>query len=65
MTSWFEFNERREPMGDVVEFTPADREIEHVDSTTIVEKIELTDALKQLFLAQGYTFGDDDDSREI
>ena len=47
-------------MGDVVEFTRSDREIEHVDASTIVEKLELTPELKRQFEAMGYTFGDEE-----
>ena len=46
-------------MGDVLEFNrPPKHEpvIEHVDSSTIVEKIELTDEIKAEFEALGYTF---------
>ena len=61
MTTYFEFNEGRKPMGDVVEFKrPDKREIEHVDSSTIVEKLELTDELKAEFEKAGYTFDDGD-----
>lgn len=60
MTTWFEFLERRKPMGDVIEFKPSDRQIEHVDSTTIVERIELTPELKAEFEAMGYTFEEDE-----
>lgn len=56
MTTWFEYLERRKPMGDVVEFKRSDRQIEHVDASTIVEKIELTPELKAEFEAMGYTF---------
>jgi len=47
-------------MGDVVEFTRSDREIEHVDSSTIVEKLELTPELRKEFEAMGYTFDEYD-----
>jgi len=56
MTTWYEFLEGRKPMGDVVEFDPSKRDVQHVDSTTIVEKIELTPELKAEFEKQGYTF---------
>ena len=36
-----------------------DRVIEHADSTTVVEKIDLTAELKAEFEKQGYTFDDD------
>lgn len=47
---------------NVIDFrVPADdRKIEHADSTTVVEKIELTSELKAEFEKQGYTFDDDD-----
>mgnify|MGYP001822239221 CR=1 len=48
-------------MGDVLEFRPAEREIEHVDSSTIVEKLELTPELRAEFEAAGYTIEDDPD----
>lgn len=58
--TWFDFITGREPMGDVLEFKkPDNRQIEHVDSTTIVEKIELTDEMKAEFEALGYTFEDE------
>ena len=47
-------------MGDVVDFTRSDREIEHVDSSTIVEKLELTPELRKEFEAMGYTFDEYD-----
>lgn len=56
MTTYFEFNEGRELMGDVIPFERSDREIEHVDSSTIVEKIEMTSELKAEFEKAGYTF---------
>lgn len=58
MTSYFEFNEGRKAMGDVVEFKrpPKDEPvIEHVDSSTIVERLELTDEMRAEFEAAGYT----------
>jgi len=60
MTTWFEFLEGRKPMGDVLEFVRPDREIEHVDSSTIVEKLELTPELRKEFEAMGYTFDEYD-----
>jgi hypothetical protein len=47
---------------NVIDFRVAreDRQIEHVDSSTIVEKIELTAELRKEFEAMGYTFDDDD-----
>ena len=40
---------------NVIEFKPkAKTSIEHVDSSTIVERLEMTDELKQLFEEQGY-----------
>ena len=42
-------------MGDVIPFEkPTKREIEHVDSSTIVEKVEMTDELKKAFEDAGY-----------
>ena len=49
-------------MGDVLEFKrpPKDEpEIEHVDSSTIVERIELTDEMKVEFEKAGYNFPED------
>ena len=46
-------------MGDVIPFKKPDRDIEHVDSTTIVEKIELTDEMRAEFEEAGFTFDDD------
>jgi len=42
-------------MGDVVEFKKSRRDIQHVDSSTIVEKIEMTPELKKEFEELGYT----------
>lgn len=57
MTTYFEHNERIKPMGDVIPFVrPDKREIEHVDASTIVEKIELTPEMQAEFEKQGYTF---------
>lgn len=45
-------------MGDVLEFKhPPHNEpmIEHVDSSTIVERLEMTDEMKAAFEAAGYT----------
>ena len=47
-------------MGDVLDFKLPKRRIEHVDASTIVEKIELTDELKAEFEAMGYTFEEND-----
>ncbi len=48
-------------IGDVLEFKrPGKREIEHVDSSMIVERLEFTPVLKAEFEAQGYTFDDGD-----
>lgn len=45
---------------NVIEFKkPDDREFEHVDSSTIVERIEMTDELKQLFTDQGIKIDED------
>jgi hypothetical protein len=45
-------------MGDVIEFDQSKRKIEHVDSTTIVERLEMTPELKAEFEAAGYTVDD-------
>jgi hypothetical protein len=59
MTTWFEYNRREPIMGDVLQFRPKTIEdelvIEHVDSTTIVERMEMTDEMKAAFEAAGYT----------
>jgi hypothetical protein len=47
-------------VGDVLEFKKPDREIEHVDSSTIVEKLELTPELRKEFEAMGYTFEEEE-----
>ena len=44
---------------NVIPFNRTEREIEHVDSTTIVERIQMTDELKQLFEEQGYKIDED------
>lgn len=54
MTTYFEYNEGRKPMGDVIPFEKPEREIEHIDSTTMVEKIEMTPELKKAFEDAGY-----------
>lgn len=59
MTTWFEYQEGRKEMGDVLEFKPSDRQIEHVDSSTIVEKLELTPELRAEFEAAGYTIDEE------
>lgn len=46
-------------MGDVLEFKKPDRQIEHVDSSTIVEKIEMTPELKKAFEEAGYDVPED------
>jgi hypothetical protein len=56
MTDLFEYRRGDKPMGDVIPFVKSDRQIEHVDSTTIVEKLEMTDEMKAEFEALGYTF---------
>lgn len=43
-------------MGDVIDFVPSKRDIQHVDSTTIVEKVELTPEMQLEFEKLGYTF---------
>ena len=48
-------------MGDVIEFDPSKRNIEHVDSTTIVEKIEMTPEMKAEFEKHGYVIPEGDD----
>ena len=42
-------------MGDILEFEPSERDVEHVDSTTVVERVEMTDEMKAAFEAAGYT----------
>jgi len=43
-------------MGDVLEFKiPDEPVIEHVDSSTIVERLKMTPELKAEFEAAGYT----------
>ena len=50
-------------MGDVIEFKcPEEPIIEHVDSSTIVERLELTPEMRAEFEAAGYTFEDEDKS---
>lgn len=51
-------------MGDVIEFKthPDAPDIEHVDSSTIVERLELTPELRAEFEAAGYTIEEDDAS---
>lgn len=44
---------------NVVEFKRDGRTIEHVDSSTIVERLEMTDELKQLFEDQGIEINED------
>lgn len=51
-------------MGDVVEFTASDRKIEHVDKTTIVERIPWTDEMKAKFAELGYNLEDKDNEDE-
>lgn len=47
-------------MGDVIEFKqPDNRQIEHIDSSTIVERLELTPELRAEFEAAGYTIDED------
>ena len=48
-------------MGEVIEFKLPDDapEIEHVDSSTIVEKLELTPELRAEFEAAGYTIDEE------
>lgn len=45
--------------GKVVEFRKPDNE-EEVEDTTIVEAIEMTDEMKQLFRENGYEVNDED-----
>ena len=54
--NYFEYNDGSIAMGDVVPFEKPTkkREFEHVDSTTTVERIEMTDELKQAFENAGY-----------
>lgn len=58
--NYFEYMRKEKAMGDVVEFKRPERDIEHVDASTIVEKIELTPELKAEFEKQGYTFEEDE-----
>lgn len=59
MTSWFEYNERRKPVGDVIDFKPGPVTVEHVDASTIVERIEWDDDIKRKFEeAYGRSLGD-------
>jgi len=55
MTDWYEFLRGVKPVGDVLEFEKPKRDVQHVDSTTIVERIEMTPELKAEFEAAGYT----------
>lgn len=64
MTDYFDYMAGRKPMGDVVPFEKPKRKIEHVDSSTIVEKLELTPELRKEFEKQGYTFDDDPEPPE-
>jgi hypothetical protein len=64
MTNYFEFMQRKQGetiMGEVINFEPPHREIEHVDSSTIVEKLELTPELRAEFEKAGYTFDDEEE----
>jgi len=61
MSTWYEYLQGRKPVGDVIEFDPDKRSIEHVDSTTIVEKLEMTPELKAEFEKQGYIIPEEDD----
>lgn len=72
MTTYFEYNEGREPMGDVIPFEKPKwrRQIEHVDASTIVERTEWTDEIRAKFeraygraLGNSETSGDDDSPR--
>jgi hypothetical protein len=45
---------------NIIDFTGKHRRIEHVDSSTIVEHLELTPEIRAEFEAMGYTFDDDD-----
>lgn len=54
--TYFEHNAGVKEMGDVIPFVKPDRQIEHVDSTTIVERIEWTDEMQAAFEKLGYTF---------
>lgn len=47
-------------MGDVIPFEKPERKVEHVDSSTIVERLELTEEMKEEFRKQGYTFEEDE-----
>lgn len=58
MTTYFDYNAGVNEMGDVIPFVRPDRKIEHVDATTIVERIEMTDEMKAEFEKAGYTVED-------
>lgn len=62
MTTWFDYVRQEKAMGDVIEFEPGKRQIEHVDSTTIVERIEFTPELKAEFETMGYTIKEEETS---
>ena len=56
MTDYFDYISGVTAMDNVVEFKrPDKREIEHCDSTTIVERMEMTTEMKQAFEDAGYT----------
>lgn len=65
MDDFFSYRRKEKTVGDVLEFRQgkADRKVEHVDSSTIVEKLELTAELRAEFEAQGYSF-EEYDNRE-
>ena len=48
-------------MGDVLEFVRPERDVQHVDASTIVEKIEMTPELRAEFEKAGYTVEDKKD----
>lgn len=61
---WFEFRQGRKEMGDVIEFELSKRNVQHVDSSTIVEALEMTPELQAEFEKAGYTFEDAENENE-
>lgn len=55
MKSYFEHNHGTSEYDNVIPFEKPDKKIEHVDSTTIVERMEMTDEIKAEFEKNGYT----------
>jgi hypothetical protein len=52
--SYFDFQRPKAKPSNTVDFTPTKSTIEHVDATSIVERIEWTDEMKVLFKDAGY-----------